>query len=193
MNNVIYLTGAPATGKSSLCASLSQTVPDLLILSYSTLLRDYLNARCGNQLNENDIREQSASVVTAADVAAVDQLLIKEVHDKRGSHKIIIDSHPVTIEQYGFRVTQFALQELKLLNPDVLICLYAAPDVIRQRIEDAPAGRPLPAEFELSMHIQLQAAVCSQYALMLDRTCYLIDTNNLREKITTNFLKAAGW
>ncbi|WP_293778445.1 ATP-binding protein [uncultured Oxalicibacterium sp.] len=193
MKNVVYLTGAPATGKSSLCKYLAQTVPDLLVLSYSALLRDYINKRQGSKLDEDDIREQSARAITAEDVAAVDQLLIEEVNSKRNSHKIIIDSHPVTIEEYGFRITQFALEELKLLNPDALICLYAAPDVIRQRIEKDPAGRPLPAEFALSTHVQLQAAVCTQYALMLGRTCYMLDTDATREQLAKNFLSAVNW
>ncbi|WP_148662263.1 ATP-binding protein [Paraburkholderia phytofirmans] len=176
MGKVVYLTGAPATGKSTLCQRVAQLVPDLRVLSYSTLLRDYIERKHGLQFAEDGIRKQSALVVTRGDVAEVDEWLINEVEASRPTRDVIIDSHPVTKEEYGFRVTPFSVNNLKRLDADTFICLYASPQVLADRIRTNPAGRPLPTEFELAMHVQTQVSLATQYGLLLEKSCYLLDS-----------------
>lgn len=188
MGKVIYLTGAPATGKSSLSARLAVHVPGLCVLSYSALLRDYISQRIGDTIDEVGIREKSARIVTREDVAAVDQWLIEEVRTKRDDQHIVIDSHPITKESFGFRITPFTLTQLKELNPDVVICAYAAPSVIADRIRKDAAGRPLPNNFDLALHIELQAMLATQYAFLLERNCYLLNSDAPLEELVQRFL-----
>jgi len=176
MGRVIYLTGAPATGKSTLCANLQQRAARLLLLSYSVMLRDHVRQRDGADIGAAEIREQSSRVITREDVMAVDAKLIDEVNAKRGTHDILIDSHPVTKESFGFRVTPFTAEQVKALAPDAIVCLYAAPEALHGRIRQAPDGRPIPSIFELELHVQVQAAVATQYSVETGRSCYLIDS-----------------
>ncbi|MGA3941095.1 ATP-binding protein [Ralstonia nicotianae] len=192
MGRVVYLTGAPATGKSTLCARLAEQVQDLHVLSYSALLRDHIARKTDRSLTENLIREQSALVVTRQDVDEVDEWLIKEVATHRSSRNIIIDSHPVTKEQYGFRVTPFSLDQLKQLRADAYICLYASPTVLAERIRANPAGRPLPTEFELAMHVQTQASLATQYGFLLGKPCYLFDSDADVETLSATVRRQAG-
>jgi hypothetical protein len=67
-----------------------------------------------------EIREQSSRVITREDVMAVDTKLIDEVTAKRGTHDILIDSHPVTKEPYGFRLTPFKVEQVKAFSPDAI-------------------------------------------------------------------------
>jgi adenylate kinase len=83
MGQVIYLTGSPASGKSTLCEHLEKAVPNLGVYSYSKLLRDYVNRRRSAAVDEVGIRRHSANLITGADVKAVDQWLIEEVRSKR--------------------------------------------------------------------------------------------------------------
>jgi adenylate kinase len=191
MGQVIYLTGAPASGKSTLCEHLEKVVPNLRVYSYSKLLRDYVNRQNGTDINEVSIRQHSANVITRADVEAVDQLLIEQVRLNRADQNIIIDSHPVTKEDYGFRVTAFTQEQLRQLNPDVIICLYVAPEVARQRITGNAAGRPLPLDFELALHAELQASLATQYAFVLGKPCYLLDSSVALDDLIKNILRIA--
>lgn len=178
MGKIIYITGAPATGKSTLCRALAQADPAVVAFCYSERLRDHVNASVGADLDEIGIRRESSRVVTPRHVSEVDNLLRNEICNARGSDKhLVIDSHPVTKEHYGFRVTPFSATELQLLNVDVLICLYAAPEILARRIRADPQGRPMPTEFELALHVQLQASVVTQYAVFTGRACYLLDSN----------------
>ncbi|MDB5785169.1 ATP-binding protein [Caballeronia mineralivorans] len=184
MGRVIYLTGAPATGKSSLSAYLAEKISGLRVLSYSALLRDHISRKAGVSLTEDGIRNQSALVVTRQDVDEVDEWLIAEVAANRSTQNIIIDSHPVTKEQYGFRVTPFSLSQLERLNADAYICLYASPVVLAKRIRINPAGRPLPTEFELAMHVQTQASLATQYSFLLGKPCYPLDSDVTMETLS---------
>lgn len=184
MGKVIYVTGAPATGKSTLCATLAAPGSDIRAFCYSERLRDHVGRDIGVDLNETDIRRESARVVTAKHVEEVDFLLHQEVMLTRtsGTH-LLIDSHPVTKESYGFRVTPFPADRLRALEIDTFICLYAAPDVLAQRISNDAQGRPLPSDFELAVHVQLQASVVAQYAVLTGRPCHLVDSNIPRDAL----------
>ena len=179
MRRVIYVTGAPATGKSTLCKTLAATDSNIETFCYSERLRDHVNQRPGIAVDEAGIREASSRVVRAEDVDAVDELLLERAKDVRASSSLslLVDSHPVTKEDFGFRITGFSTQNLRALSIDVIICLYADPEILKRRILDAPMGRPLPTNFDLALHIQLQAAVASQYAVLIGKPCYLIDSS----------------
>ncbi|GAA5531528.1 hypothetical protein [Herpetosiphon gulosus] len=65
--HVVYLTGAPATGKSSLTELIASTVAPVRVLTYSKLLDDYISKRQGNPLGENELRKRSAGLITPED------------------------------------------------------------------------------------------------------------------------------
>src|SRR5262245_45273123 len=118
---VIYLTGAPATGKSTLARNLKRAFPDLIVFSYSERLREFLARKSMSPaVSESEIRQHSASIVTPKDIEDLDAELIELVRTSRDQKSILIDSHPVTKESYGFRVTAFSVEKLKALNPDLV-------------------------------------------------------------------------
>lgn len=187
---VIYLTGAPATGKSTLCRNLAKRIPDLKVFAYSEELRKLLQRKSGgSSLTEDDIRRQSASVVTAEDVDHLDQELVEMVQQERDHRSILIDSHPVTKERYGFRVTGFDVPTIQRLNPDVLVCLFASAEVTRARIQADAMGRPLPTVFESDMHTHLQASVASQYGVVTGKPVYFFDSACAQEELAEAVLR----
>jgi adenylate kinase len=187
---VIYLTGAPATGKSTLSRNLAGLEPELKIFAYSEELRKLIQRKSGGRaMTEDDIRRQSALVVTPQDVKQLDDELVEMVQRERAFRSILIDSHPVTKEQYGFRVTGFDAPTIQRLNPDVLVCLYAPAEVIRSRIQADAMGRPLISEFESQMHTHLQAAVVTQYGVLTGKAVYFLDSSATPSALTEAVLK----
>lgn len=174
---VIYLTGAPATGKSTLSKNLAAKFPELRVFAYSEELRRRLAHRLQSVITEDSIRELSAKVVTSEDIVSLDTHLVERVRAERAQAPFLIDSHPVTKEDYGFRVTAFNVETLRALNPDVIVCLYTSPEVLLGRIRLAPMGRPMVREFEAKMHIDLQSGVATQYGILLGKPVYLIDSS----------------
>jgi adenylate kinase len=83
LGRVIYLTGAPATGKSSICEAISELSTQVRVFSYSLMLRETVASRTAKSLDAAEIRRQSAAVVTREDVQATDELLVREVATTR--------------------------------------------------------------------------------------------------------------
>ena len=140
-------------------------------------MTEYVRSRSADVEYQDDLRRRSATIVTPEDVSAVDELLLAFVSDHRKHRSVVIDSHPVTKEGYGYRITPFSLEQFARLSPDEIWVLFVSPEVTRQRIADDPGGRPLVSEEEARMHTELQASVAATYGMSLGRAVYLFDAS----------------
>ena len=154
MYKIIYLTGAPATGKSTLTENLGKKIPETLIFTYSKELLARVKERESSVATQDDLRRESSALITHEDVNNVDMELLEIVQSSRKRQNMVIDSHSVTIEKFGFRVTPFSKKQIQNLAPDIIVCLYASSDVIVKRIKQNAAGRPLPSTSEVDLHTQ---------------------------------------
>lgn len=188
MGRVIYLTGAPATGKSSICNAISELDMQVRIFSYSAMLRETVTMRTAKSLDALEIRRHSAAIVTRQDVQTTDELLVREVAAARQSHHVIVDSHPVTKEAYGFRVTAVTVEQLQALSPDAIVCTYTPTEELERRFHADPEGRALSSPYELDMHVRLQATVAVQYGIISGKPSYFLDTSPELHKIVPQFL-----
>ena len=143
MGSVVYLTGAPSSGKSTLCKHRVAEVANLQTFSYGDELRKWVSQRHATPLTAPTMREASAGVVTADDVDHIDRELVSWVAKERAQSHIIVDSHPVTKEKFGFRITPLSGDQLRELSPDFILCLYASPEELERRIVADTRGRPL--------------------------------------------------
>ena len=88
----------------------------------------------------------------------------------------VIDSHPVTKESYGYRITPFSMKLFVQLAPDEIWVLYASPEETRRRIADHDEGRPMITEEEARTHTGLQSSVPATYGIAGGCPVYLFDT-----------------
>jgi adenylate kinase len=184
----IYLTGTPATGKSTLCEELSKYA-EIEIFEYGERLIQHLQERGSGRIPHSEIRRRSSNVVTQDDIKSLDAKLIQQANSWKGKAHFVINSHPVTKETYGFRITPFAFSHLKALNIDLIFVLYAHPDVVRDRISANPSGRPLISSFEAAMHLELQASTAIMYSTILGCPIYFLDSNRPAIDIANELLK----
>lgn len=174
-HEVIYLTGAPAAGKSTLSRALADAVRPLATFEYGARLTAYLAERDGRAMVQEELRAKSSAVATAEDIQAVDRTLLDFVAAERERGHVLIDTHAVTKESYGFRITAYSLADVARLRPTMIVVLYTAPDVAVARIAAAPGGRPQITEWEAGFHTSLQASVAVSYATALGVPVYLLD------------------
>jgi len=177
---VVYLTGAPASGKSTLLRALAESITPLLPFSYSKALAERVSGQ-GSDLAEADLRARSSAIVSPQDVVAVDSALLDMLASRRGEAHIVIDSHAVTKEAYGFRVTPFRKETLQAISPTIIACLYTPAEATIARIEHHPQGRPLPSVFEANLHTDLQCTVALIYAIELGIPVYFLDSTKPTE------------
>jgi adenylate kinase len=145
-------------------------------------------ARSPEVASQDDLRARSAGLVTPEDVSEVDRLLVSFVNDHRSDRDVLIDSHPVTKESYGYRITPFSLEQFIRLVPDEIWVLYASPEETRRRIAADSGGRPMVTEEEARMHTALQTSVATTYGIAVGCPVYLFDTGTSREELVAQLI-----
>jgi adenylate kinase len=173
MGKVVLLTGAPGTGKSTLRRSLESCIPGLQHFDYGELLLRRKKQQ-GIQLRYDELREQSSSVISSKDVADTDDWVAAEIGRSRVRSDVIIDSHALTREEYGFRAIPYSVHQLDAIKFDAIIALRC--DLIARVAADRGGRRELSVE--LAREIQtLQEALCLHYAVGCACTAFVIDTS----------------
>jgi adenylate kinase len=98
---VVLITGAAGTGKSTLVRTLLERARPFRRVDYGQLLREHKLRQTGVEISYDELRRDSAAVISPQDVAAVDEWLIGQLPGWRTEGNIVIDSHPVTKEVFG--------------------------------------------------------------------------------------------
>lgn len=185
---VIMLTGAPATGKSSLARLLKTKQSNLESIDYGKLLLLEKQKTIPN-LTYDELRKRSADLITAQDVADMDDKLIEWVRDNRRQAHILIDTHGVTKEDFGFRLTPFVYTQVVELRFDAIFSLYCDPNSIQERIGRDPKGRPQITIEEALMHSQLQNGIASLYGVLSGYPVFFLDSSCSLDELCQTALK----
>lgn len=156
---------------------------------YSRVLADYLREKSVRQYSQDHLREKSAQLITPDDIEIVDTRLLDFVTENAKKAHIVIDSHAVTKETYGFRVTPFSLEQLRKLSPTLIFVLYTAPSVILNRIKNNSQGRPTVSEFEAGFHSELQATVALIYGIQIGIPVYFLDSDRPSDDLVSEVVK----
>ncbi len=173
---LVYVTGAPASGKTSTMALLRERIPAVKLWEYGARLTEFLRSRGEALQDQEDLRRRSGGVVRPSDIEVLDKELLRWAAESRSSFHTVVDSHPVTKEEYGFRSTAFSAERLKLLHPDEIWLFYVAPEVTLERISENAAGRPSITIEEARMHSEAQVCVACTYGIIAGCPVYMFDT-----------------
>ncbi len=179
---VVLITGAAGTGKSTLVRLLLEQARPFKRVDYGQLLLEYKARQAGVEMSYDALRRDSGAVITPNDVLTVDEWLIGQLPKWRAESNIIIDSHSVTKESFGFRITPYSHDQIRRIGFDAILVLVGEPSALVQRISGDPQGRPLIDPFQAGFQLQLQTAVAAIYAIICGRPCFAIDTTKLAPK-----------
>ena len=189
MYKVIYMTGALAAGKSSTAAGLKTRVPDLQVFEYGARLTALATESRSQRLTQKEVRAKSATIITKEHVEHLDEILINFCNTARERHHVLIDSHPVTKEQFGFRITAFSIDQIKRIALSEIWVLYADSGETIRRIAADHGGRPIPTSWQADFHTQIQANVAATYGIATGVAVYLFDTSVPRAELLDTLLQ----
>lgn len=183
VKHVMYLTGPPGIGKTTLADSLSSEL-DAEVLSYGALL-----TKAHDVKSQEELRQRSSDIITSDSVRAIDDLLHHRI-ESSASALVVIDSHAVTRESYGFRTVPYDISTIRSLGLTSIVCLYASPATIRRRHELDRGGRREGDEFHLQMHTSLQSSLAMTYSHTADVPVFFIDADPSPTEVLSSAVSA---
>lgn len=187
-HKVLLLTGAPASGKSTLADAWTARDPGIRCIPFGHLLFDHLRQRFP-QLTYEQLRSSSASVATLDDLQATDRQAAHLVASLRTRHTVILESHSVTIEAFGFRATPFLPETLRALAPDAIVFLSCTPSETVARCAAHPRGRHQPTLDEARHHALLQETVAVTNSTVLGCPYFHLRTDTPVETVVEQAAK----
>lgn len=164
----IYMTGAPAAGKSTLAASLSRTFENVEVFEYGARMSLWLSTKAdtAGAVKQDELRSGTDRLVTRTDICRINTEMDAWIHERSSLSHLIIDSHQVTIEEFGLIYEPFTNEELRALRIDEIWVIDVDPSIAIDRIARDPKGRTLPNEHTALMHSISQMSVATAYGAM---------------------------
>lgn len=187
-HKLIYVTGAPASGKTTLISNLETKIQPCKAIGYGTLIRDAL-AREGTDTAYSDLREKSSKVVSSGTVSSLDDKIADDVQQWLDESHVVIGSHSVNYEDYGIRITPFSAAALSRLPMSAVVILEAAPEELVQR-RGENSGRIWSKSEEAARLQALQIQIGLVYGIMTASPVYVFDANQGPSQLCQSVLNA---
>lgn len=189
MGKVVYLTGAPASGKSTLAAMLESKLPNTQIFRFGAELTSLVNSR--TDVTQEELRTSSANIVTPGDVELIDWLAAEFVREHKSSSHVIIDTHALTRELFGFRMTPISEKLIKEIAPEILINMLSSPEATSERVRKAAKGRAILSQAQLENQAVLQSSITTAYSILCGCPAYFFE-NEVEEDLDVIFNTVAN-
>jgi adenylate kinase len=182
---LIYLSGAPASGKSTLLRNLKLMSENTLVFEYGKEMSARLSSLSKNsvQIEQAALRGGTENYVHQSDIDALDEEMTRWVDDNRDTSNLIIDSHHVTAENYGFRIAPFTPTKLARLNINEFWLIILSGKSTKKRIRADPEGRLLLNKFNFNFHTLVQSNLITTYAFYCGSPVYIFDGSTSPDKL----------
>lgn len=186
----VLLTGTAAVGKSTLSRKIGKT-SGFKAFEYGDELFKQA-AQKHPEITHSETRSHSEIFIIDEDVRNTDEALQLFIQENRNKYHVVIDSHAVSKEIYGFRSEPFRLGELQRANFSRIVCLYCEPNIIVERTKNNLEGRPTLTIQEAEFYQSFQSSVAITYSSILGIPLHFINSNAHPDEVVTKFLNIIG-
>jgi adenylate kinase len=186
----ILLTGTAAVGKSTLSRNVGKA-SNFKSFEYGDELFKQA-AKKHPEITYSETRSHPDIVISDEDVRNTDEALQLFIQEYRNEFHVVIDSHAVSKEDYGFRSEPFAFGKLQRANFSRIVCLYCEPTIIVDRTKHNPEGRPFLTTQEAEVYQNFQNSVAIAYSTILGVPIHFINSNASPDEVVKMFLNIVG-
>jgi len=190
MFETILITGAAAAGKSTLSRGLAK-LDYFAVFEYGEVLFQRSKVRHPT-ITHSETRSHSEELISPGDISGTDEDLQQFIASHRDVKHVIIDSHAVSKEVYGFRIEPFGPGQLQRAGFSRIVFLYCDPTVIYSRTIAHAEGRPALTLKEAELYQLLQTSVSINYSTILGIPIHFIDSALPPDELKAQFLGLIG-
>ena len=174
---IILLTGVPSSGKTTATEYIKANFTKAKVIRYGEFLFKIKKKEYPN-LTYKQMRSLSASIIRKEDIAKIDSLILSIVNNNKEKHDIIIESHGVTKEKYGFRVTPYrSFKKLNNLGVDTVVYISSDTRSILKRMRSSSNGRKRVSQIQIQQNLRLQENLALAYSVLTGSTFFVIENN----------------
>jgi adenylate kinase len=188
VGKVVLLTGVPGVGKTTLVQFAHERVEPLHVITFGEMIFE-VRKREEPELTYQHIRAAPTKHAAADIIARATDLLIERTRELRRVSNVVIDSHAVARDDYGFRITPDSHAVLQHLALDAVIVLHAEPETVLSRIHAAADGRRAVTSRQLAVHEALQDAVAVAYAVASGCPAYVLEVDSEMDQTFVSLLR----
>lgn len=188
VGKVILISGPPCSGKSTLIEELVGLVKNLHPLKYGQLILEELQRDYPSLTYEN-MRSCASTLVTREVVAEVDRKAIDKVAEIRKTSNILIESHTVTQESFGFRAVPYSVNEIQGLAISCIILLSPPPNILVARVAENPEGRKVFSRPVAKGFLELQTIYAVNYSVISGCPLFSIDSSVRSPELTSQVVR----
>ena len=178
MYKSIYLTGAPATGKSTIANLLRKENHKIKVFEYGKEMAKHLSAKYKENIEQSTMKSGTESLVTEYDVDTVNEIMKHFIDENITNYNVIIDTHQITKEAFGFKLKAFSIEQLNSLVIDEIWVLYCDSKIIKERKTKKSGGRPISEDFESDFHSVSQSNLAILYSMIKNVPIYFFNSGN---------------
>lgn len=144
-------------------------------ISFGQLLHLAVERRLATRINYAKFRAAAASLVTPSDFEEASIELTNNTTASDPNRWLIVDSHAVAREQFGWQANPDTPGTLQQYAYDVIILLDAPSRVVLKRIRKTPNGRLVKTERDVAILAALQQGIATYYSGTIGCPLWVID------------------
>jgi adenylate kinase len=177
---VFLLTGVPAVGKTTVASKLGQLIQPLEVISFGNLILNERSA-VGDSVSHSELRRHPTREATMNTIKKSTEVLCSKLNELREHTNVIIDSHAIAKDSYGFRASPDSIASLTKFDLSAIFVLHAKYDEIRRRLESQNEGRRHVSAEEISTHERLQDSVAISYGVATGTPVFFVNAQDVEQ------------
>jgi adenylate kinase len=185
---VLLVTGLPASGKTTLVQLLEKKVHPIRHVNFGRLILE-VRQHTDPTATHDQLRASPTTTASVDYIQQARELLLQVVRNERDATNIVIDSHAVSADDYGFRVTPDSHSFLQELRLDAILILQVDYQELYSRLNKDKSGRRQVSLSRLQSYQSLQDSVAIAYSVVTGCPVFAIDANDTPSAVLDKTLK----
>lgn len=169
------LTGVPAVGKTTLAKNLKKMITPIDVITFGEVIQEVKQQR-KQSVSYSEIRSNPTREATTYLIEEATKKLVKNVRLLKEKSHVLIDSHAVARDSYGYRATPDNYSFLQSIGYDGIFVLHGDHKEVAARVSEEADGRLTVSTEDVASHQALQDSVAIAYAIVAGCPVYFIET-----------------